>query len=175
MYSKMYLTPKQEETKNEEIKIRLILNVAFKSKDYAKIAKLSWNANFKYWFYDKLFANIIEFREFINDDEKEFNFPVDSIFDFKVMRIDSEHDFEGDEYEKLFQKYFKFQNLYIQSKSEKSLKKENTQKQVWGYACDYCKNFKLSENEIKEMRCNYTFNKKPCNECSLGHKLSYLI
>jgi len=119
----MYLTQKQgetniqEETKNEEIKIRLILNVAFKSKDYAKIAKLSWNPNFKYWFYDKLFANIIEFREFINDDEKEFNFPVDSIFDFKVMRIDSEHDFEGDEYEKLFQKYFKFQNLYIQTKS----------------------------------------------------------
>ena len=53
--------------------------------------------------------------------------------------------------------------------------KELKRKKVWGFACDYCKELKLSESEIKEMRRNYIFNKKPCNECSMGHKLSYLI
>ena len=91
------------------------------------------------------------------------------------MKFDDDNDFEGDEYEKLFQKYYKFQNLHIQSKNEKNLKKEISNKKVWGFACDYCKELKLSESEIKEMRREYIFNKKPCNECSMGHKLSYLI
>ena len=163
------------EPNKEEIKIRLVFKVSFQNKDTAKNAKLLWNANLKYWYFDIKFMNIAEAREFINDDEKAFNFPSNIIFDFKIMKFDDDNDFEGDEYEKLFQKYYKFQNLHIQSKNEKNLKKEISQKKVWGFACDYCKELKLSESEIKEMRRNYIFNKKPCNECSMGHKLSYLI
>lgn len=140
IYSKMYSSPKQtviieesiskEETNKDAIKIRLVLNVAFKNKDIAKIAKLNWNPNYKYWYYDKIFSNTNEFKEFIEDDEKEFNFPVDSIFNFSLLKFDDDNDFEGDEYEKIFEKYFKFQNIYFKLKSEKNSKKENTRHKI---------------------------------------------
>ena len=89
----MYPTQKQTSVNNDEIKMRFVFNVPFKYKEYAKECKLCWNAN--------------------NDEEKEFNFPSNKIYDFKIIRFDDNNNFEDDEYEMLFKKYAKFQNIYI--------------------------------------------------------------
>ena len=69
IYSKMYPSTKQPaiieevlkvEPNKEEIKIRLVFKVSFKNKDTAKNAKLLWNANFKYWYFDMKFISINE-------------------------------------------------------------------------------------------------------------------
>ena len=113
LYNKMYPTQKQTSVNSDEIKMRFVFNVPYKYKEYAKECKLCWNSNCKYWYYDLIFSNINDFQDLINDEEKEFNFPSNKIYDFKIIRFDDNNNFEDDEYEMLFKKYAKIQNIYI--------------------------------------------------------------
>jgi hypothetical protein len=111
MYEKMYSSC--EVKKSDAIKIRLVFHVPYAYKDYAKETKLFWNANLKHWYHDLRFENIERAKEFIQSDE-EFKFKDENIFHFKLKQIIDDNDYlEGDEYEKLINKFNSFQNNYI--------------------------------------------------------------
>lgn len=111
MYEKMY--PTREVKKIDTIKIRIVFNVPYAYKDYAKEAKLFWNADLRRWYYDLRFESIEKLKEFIKDDEQEFKFINNKIFDFKIIDlIDDDNYLEGDEYKKLIGKFNRFRNIY---------------------------------------------------------------
>jgi hypothetical protein len=119
MYDKMYgrtqsTTRAEVETNCDLIKIRFVFSVPFKYKDYAKDSKLRWDSTLKHWFYDLQFDDIHKAKEFINDEEQEFIFPNNNIFNFKIKQLIEKADlFEAEEYGKLIDKFSKFQNILL--------------------------------------------------------------
>ena len=47
-------------------------------------------------------------------------------------------------------------------------------KPTWGLCCYYCKELKLSPDEIEEMQKHYIFNNNPCSGCR-SRDISHLI
>jgi hypothetical protein len=53
--------------------------------------------------------------------------------------------------------------------------KKEIQKSIWPFACDYCKERKLSTSEIKNISTDYIFNSDPCSGCKNNYNFSKYI
>ena len=48
-------------------------------------------------------------------------------------------------------------------------------KEIWSYACCFCKEQKLSENEIKSIEEDYIFSSNPCSDCKNNYNTNKYI
>ena len=54
-------------------------------------------------------------------------------------------------------------------------KLETKERKLWRHACIFCKESKLSTEEIKIIEEDYIFNTEPCTECKTNYNLSKYI
>jgi hypothetical protein len=66
----------------------------------------------------------------------------------------------------------------IESSKDKIIQKakeDNKVKNIWPYACNFCKESKLSTEQIKALEEDYKFNSDPCSGCKNNYNFSKYI
>ena len=143
------------QNKNFEKKDKVYFIIFYDEKENAKKLGYKWDANKRGWYKELIYSKTLELHYEVN---KNLNEPH------------------------IYKKYNEKRNelMYLQDKEpilDESIEIEESipNKKEWDFACDYCKEEKLSSQEIQEIQKDYVFNKDGCSSCKTKYKLSKFI
>ena len=158
-------TVKTEKTEMVEI----FCGVNYSEKDLAKEKGAKWNIENKKWFFS------FPLNDFVNNVNLH-------TYQFKPFSIGISISYAKENGEvarvQLIDNCYRIaknRNIkYLDGLENKNIE-DIKPKEIWQYACTFCKENKLSAEEIKEMKEYYIFNKEPCLECKTNYYLSKYI
>ena len=139
--------------KNEKIE-KVYFIIFYSEKENAKKLGYMWDSDKKSWYKNLIYTKNLRLH-------------------YDVSKYHNEKD--------IYNKYDELINLYdkepilVDDKPIENNKLSLNEKKIWPFACDYCKELKLSFEEIQSMKKHYYFNKEGCSDCKKTFSLSKYI
>jgi hypothetical protein len=166
-----YRFGKTEETQ----KVEIFVGVKYAEKDLAKQKGAKWDMKDKKWFFSFPLNEFIDNENLHTHQFKPFSVSIPYSYakeNGEVARIQMINNcYQIGKNRNI--KYLEELKNQKEEKIEEDIKPKV--KEIWPYACTFCKESKLSIKQINALEEDYTFNTDPCTECKTNYNLSKYI